>query len=296
MDDPLELKGRVAVITGAASGIGAGLARRFAREGMRLVLADVEAAPLEAKRSELVAGGAEAVARVTDVSQRDEVEALRELALDSFGEVFVIANNAGVSAGGPVWTIDEETWRWVIGVNLLGILHGIGVFVPDLVESDEGYVLNTASMQGLTVPAGAAPYTTTKFAAVAVSETLYHDLAAAGSSVGVSVLCPGPIATNIYASDRNRPGGAGVPVAPIPERPDVLAQGWTPDQLAAEVLVAMSERRFYVTTHPEYDSDIENRFEGIRGRSAPALLQPLATRTFSSSAPWTPEGEPLVLE
>ncbi len=289
----LELKGRTAVVTGAASGIGAGLARRFAAEGMRVVLADIEPAPLEQMRAELAAAGTEVIARVTDVSRRVEVEDLRALALDRFGEVFVVANNAGVSAAGPVWTIDEDTWRWVMGVNLWGILHGIGVFVPGLVDADEGYVLNTSSMQGLTVPAGAAPYTATKFAALAVTETLYHDLAAIGSKVGVSALCPGPIATNIYASDRNRADAAERSPGELGERPRSLAQGWTPAQFAAEVVHAMSERRFYITTHPEYDEDIESRFEAIRARQSPALLPPLATRTFSSTAPWTSEGLPM---
>jgi NAD(P)-dependent dehydrogenase (short-subunit alcohol dehydrogenase family) len=289
----MDLVDRVAVITGAASGIGGGLARRFAKEGMRVVLADVEESALEAARADLAERGATVASCVTDVSRRDDVERLRDFALATFGDLYVVANNAGVTAGGPVWEIDEETWEWVIGVNLWGVLHGIGVFVPHLVEADEGYVLNTASMQGLTVPAGAAPYTTTKFAVVAASEALHHDLAAAGSAVGVSVLCPGPIATNIYAAERNRPGQPGRSAEEVGERPRVLAEGWTPDQLAAEVLAAMGERRFYVTTHPEYDADMEARFEGIRGRMAPALLEPLALRAFTSTAPWTPEGEPL---
>jgi len=280
----MDLSGRVAVVTGAASGIGRGLAERFGAEGMRLVLADVEEAPLLETESALRAAGVDVVARVTDVSRFDEIEAVRDLALDTFGGVHVVSNNAGVSAHGPVWEIDAATWDWVVGVNFWGVLNSVRAFVPRLVAHDEGYVLNTASMQGLTVPAGSAPYTVTKHAVVALTEVLYHDLRAAGSSVGVSVLCPGPIATRIHASERNRPEDRGQ-VMPRGEIPRWLAQGWTPAEFADLVLTCMRERRFYVTTHAEYDEDIENRFRGIRERTAPALLAPLADRVVAPRRP-----------
>lgn len=272
-----DLAGKVAVVTGAASGIGRGIAERLGREGMRVVLADIEEAPLEAAVGAMRADGVEAVAQLTDVSRLEDVEALRDRALSAFGAVHVVSSNAGVSAGGPIWTIDQPTWDWVMGVNLWSILHAVRTFVPLLVEQNEGYVLNTASMQGLTVPAGAAPYTVTKHAVVALSEVLFHDLKAARSKVGVSVLCPGPVATRIYASDRNRPENRGKLVE-LGEIPPSLAQGWSPEELADLVLECMRTRRFYVLTHPEYDEDVENRFQGIVGRDAPAVLQPLSSR------------------
>jgi len=279
-----ERRGKVAVLTGAASGIGRGLAERLARDGMRLVLADVEAAPLEELAAGLRQGGAEVITQVGDMSRADDVEAVHRRAVETFGAVHLLSTNAGVSAHGPVWTIDEATWGWVIGVNLVGTIHAVRTFVPDLVAQDDGYVLLTASMQGLTVPAGAAPYTVTKFGVVALAEVLHHDLRAAGSSVGVSVLCPGPIATRIGTSARNRPDGRGsaeAAAATVPVHP----QSWSPAAFADLVVRCMEEERFYVLTHPDYEVDVDRRHAAIKDSRAPALLPPLAQRTFSEVAP-----------
>jgi short-subunit dehydrogenase len=165
-------------------------------------------------------------------------------------------------------------------VNFWGVLHAVRVFVPGRVAQGEGYVLNTSSMQGLTVPAGASPYAVSKHAVVALTESHYHDLQAAGSPVGVSVPCPGPVATRIYARHRNRPDHRGQSTE-LGEMPRSLAQGWTPAELAELVVQCMREHRFYTLTHPEYDADIDARFAGIRSRSKPEMLPPLADRVVA---------------
>src|ERR1700733_2921273 len=199
------LRDKVAVITGGASGIGKAVAVRTAAEGMKLVLADIEEPALEATASALTAEGADVLAVVTDVSDASSVQALRDRALQHFGAVHLVHNNAGVGVGGPIWEVTEEEWRWILGVNLWGVVHGISAFVPVLLEQGEGHVVNTASIAGLSSTPGLGPYTATKHAVVAISESLFKDLRAAGAPIGVSVLCPGFVQTGIAQSDRNRP-------------------------------------------------------------------------------------------
>ncbi|HAM01902.1 MAG TPA: hypothetical protein DCQ30_06690, partial [Acidimicrobiaceae bacterium] len=185
-----ELRGKVAVVTGAASGIGLAVSRKAAAEGMRLVVADIEEGPLKAAADELSAAGAEVLAVPTDVSERSSVQTLCDAALERFGTVHLLHNNAGVGAGGPLWEVPEADWRWVLGVNLWGVIHGIGVFVPHMVARGEGHVVNTASLAGLASPPFMGPYNAAKHAVVTISETLAKDLRTMGSPVGVSVLCP----------------------------------------------------------------------------------------------------------
>src|ERR1700722_16188374 len=204
-----DLGGKVAVITGGASGIGRAVAERAAAEGMQLVLGDIEEGPLQQAVDDLTGAGAEAIGVRTDVADRASVEALRDRALDRFGTVHLVHNNAGVGLGGPIWEVSEEDWRWILGVNLLGVAHGIATFVPLLSEQGEGHVVNTASIAGLATAPFLGPYNATKQAVVAISETLHKDLQASGvSGVGVSVLCPGFVQTRIGESDRNRPSWA----------------------------------------------------------------------------------------
>ncbi len=198
------LRRKVAVITGGASGIGRAIAGRFAAEGMRLALADVEEPALARTVEELAAAGAEVIGVRTDVSQLDDVRALADTTLSQFGAVHVVCNNAGV-AGGSVIDSPIEVWQWVLGVNLWGVIHGCTVFLPILLEQDEGHVVNTASMAGLGGAAGLGVYCTSKFAVVGLSESLHHDLVGRGSHVGVSVLCPGFVRTRIFESERNMP-------------------------------------------------------------------------------------------
>ena len=200
--------GRVAVVTGAASGLGLALVKALAARGMKVVLADVEPEPLVAAVAALEATGADALGVPTDVSSREQVDALAATTLDRFGRVDLIANNAGVSSLGPrMWELDQANWDWVMSVNLGGVMNGIGAFVPHLVNQGSGHVVNTASMAGISPAPRQAAYTASKNAVVGISEALAVDLAAVGADVGVTVVCPGIITTNIHLSDRNRPEG-----------------------------------------------------------------------------------------
>jgi NAD(P)-dependent dehydrogenase (short-subunit alcohol dehydrogenase family) len=278
-----ELAGRVAVVTGAASGIGLGLARRFAQEGMRVVLADIERAPLEVAVEQLRSSGAEAIGVATDVSDGAQVEALAEATIARFGAVHVVCNNAGVESGARFADIPVATWEWVLGVNLWGVLHGCRVFLPLIREQGEGHIVNTASLAALaTGLATFAPYTTSKFAVLAASECLELELLAAGEQVGVSVLCPGVIATNMCEAERNRP--AGVPsTAEDPLRQSILGRlrelvvevGMDPAEVAEMVVGAIRARRFFVLTHPdEAFKALERRIEWMRTGVAPGERSP----------------------
>src|SRR5215831_9168764 len=191
-----QLRGKTAVITGGASGIGRALADRFAAEGMNLVLGDIEQPALARAVDELATAGTEAVGARTDVAELADVEALRDRALEQFGAVHVVCNNAGV-AGGSVIDSPIEVWRWVMGVNLWGVIHGCHVFLPHLLEQDEGHVVTTASIAGLAGVGGLGVYCTAKWGVVGLSDALFHDLAAGESNVGVSVLCPGFVRTHV---------------------------------------------------------------------------------------------------
>jgi NAD(P)-dependent dehydrogenase (short-subunit alcohol dehydrogenase family) len=249
-----ELRDRVALVTGGASGIGRALAQRFAADGMRIVLADVEAAPLAETVAELEAGGAEVLGVEADVSVAADVDAVRDRALAAFGAVHVVCNNAGVG-GGSIVDAPLALWDWTIGVNLMGVVHGVHTFLPLLLEQDEGHIVNTASLAGLGGVAGLGIYCTTKFAVVGLSESLHYDLEARGSAVGVSVLCPGFVQTRIGESARNAPAS----VADWVERPDaqataefaqaLAAAGIPPEVVADAVRDAIVDRTFFVVPH-----------------------------------------------
>jgi NAD(P)-dependent dehydrogenase (short-subunit alcohol dehydrogenase family) len=274
-----QLRGRVAVVTGAASGIGFGLAERFSAEGMRVVLADVEAGALSIAEQRLRSTGAEVVAVRCDVSRADEVQRLADTTLDAFGAVHVVCNNAGVadSSGASVWEASLTDWEWVVGVNFWGVVHGVRSFVPLLLRQAEGHVVNTASMAGL-IPAVLGSYSVTKHAVVALSEALRMELAAIGAPVGVSVLCPGVVATRIFEAERNRPDGvrseeAGQAVPnPLARRmyADMrrrLPTATQPSEIAACVVDAIRDGRLYVLPHPAMIESVRQRTEDIeRGR------------------------------
>jgi NAD(P)-dependent dehydrogenase (short-subunit alcohol dehydrogenase family) len=217
-----DLRDRVAVVTGAASGLGLALAERFASEGMRLVLADVETAALESLVDRLAAEGVTAIGVPTDVTNGAAVDALARATADAFGTAHVVCNNAGV--GGhhyPTWEAPMSYWEWVLGVSLWGVIHGIRSFLPMLLAQNEGHVVNTASVGGLVPVPYSAPYAAAKHAVVGLSGSLHGELAAMGTDVRVSVLCPGAMATGFTKSDRNWPTALG---APPPEAEDPSAR------------------------------------------------------------------------
>jgi NAD(P)-dependent dehydrogenase (short-subunit alcohol dehydrogenase family) len=269
-----DLKGKVAVVTGAASGIGRAMAERFAREGMKVVLADVEKEPLEEAARAIAKSGTDAWGVLTDVSKREDVEALARKSFELCGEVHVLCNNAGVGAGGMSWDQPLGDWEWTINVNLWGVIHGIRAFVPRMVEQGQGHVVNTASMAGLCGLPGTGAYCASKHAVVAISECLFHELGfATGGKVKVSVLCPGWVKTNIADAERNRPanlkGEAGAGQRSPQEQMmeamlrQAIANGMPPSDVADMVLAAIHEERFWILTHPSMKKIVEARARGI---------------------------------
>lgn len=270
-----DLQGKVAVITGGASGIGRAVATRAAADGMKIVLGDIEEGPLKEAVEELTGQGAEAIGVTTDVADLASVQGLRDQALDRFGAVHLVHNNAGIGLGGPIWEVSEEDWRWILGVNLWGVIHGVATFVPLLIEQGEGYVVNTASIAGLIAAPFLGPYNATKQAVVAISETLFKDLQAVGAPVGVSVLCPGFVQTRIAESERNRPSWA--PDRDMPGAAelrgavqDMVDSGISATAVADRVIDAVRSNTFYILTHPELDAAIATRFDDITQRRAPS--------------------------
>ena len=279
-----ELSGKVAVVTGAASGIGRALAKRFGAEGMRVVLADVEPAALGGVASELAAAGVKALAVRTDVTSQDSVLALAERTYDAFGAAHVVCNNAGVFAGGLTWEAPLSDFEWVLGVNTFGVLHGIRAFVPRMLASGEpGHIVNTASMASFTYGPTSSAYFMSKHATLALSESLFLELRLKNAKIGVSAICPELVATKIGESDRNRPQHLKRGDAPAsPERDAVenaikvatTSQGVSPEAIAERAVEAIREDRFYVLA-PESDlwrRMCNARMELVRTASNPQML------------------------
>lgn len=269
-----EFKGKAAVVTGAASGIGRGLAERCAQEGMKVVLADVDEAALSQTERELRDAGAEVIAVRTDVSKADDVEALAREALDAFGAAHMLFNNAGVGAGTTVWESTLEDWHWTLGVNLWGVIHGVRTFVPLMLrQGDECHIVNTASMAGLVSGPALGVYKVTKHAVVSLSETLSCELAVMKANVKVSVLCPGGVQTRVMECERNRPRelqnvSAGESSHPAVAQAEAMlhqlvSTGMPPSQVAEAVFDAIRDERFYILTHADWKHHVQKRMDDI---------------------------------
>jgi NAD(P)-dependent dehydrogenase (short-subunit alcohol dehydrogenase family) len=275
-----QLEGRVAVVTGGASGIGNAMATRFAREGMKIVLVDIEAEALAKAAQTLEGAGAEVLQRRCDVSDAGEMDALAEATLERFGAVHVVCNNAGVGSGGPMWELTTEDWEFALRPNLWGVIHGVRVFTRHMIAQDEGHIVNTASMAGLVSVPGIGPYNVTKHGVVTLSETLHHDLAGIGSQVGVSVLCPGHVNTRIFESERNRPDELAATGQDLSSEQrlatsrmfkKIVEASMPAEQVADRVHEAILDGTFYIHTHENHRRAVEQRMRAILDGARPAV-------------------------
>jgi NADP-dependent 3-hydroxy acid dehydrogenase YdfG len=281
-----EFRDKIAVITGAASGIGRAIAKRCASEGMKVVLADIEESALVQTESEIKSAGASVLSVVTDVSKIEDVKTLAQKTLDTFGAVHLLCNNAGVGAGSTAWETTINDWKWTLGVNLWGVIHGIQVFIPIMLAQDaESHIVNTSSIAGLLPYQAGAAYHATKHAVVAISEKLYYDLAEKGGKVKVSVLCPGWVRTRILDAWRNRPAELQDDVAELvitPEMEAVIEEyqravetGMSPHKVAERVFQSIIDDQFYIVTHPEFMPIVKARMEAITQGHNPLSLEKL---------------------
>jgi NAD(P)-dependent dehydrogenase (short-subunit alcohol dehydrogenase family) len=271
----MELKGKTAVITGGASGIGLATAIQFSKAGANIVLGDIEDGPLETQVSEMRSHGATVIGVHCDVAKESDVEGLRDAALTEFGAVHVIFNNAGVAGGSTIGT-PKKIWDWVMSVNLDGVVNGMNAFIPLFLEQNEGHVVNTASEAGLVGVAGMGPYNASKFAVVGISESLFHELANTGKNVHVSVLCPNFVRTRIFESERNMPKE----LASYAENPEfseiktiaaaLVNAGIDAADVAKAVEDAVVNEKFWILTHEHSALRItELRLEWMRGGPSP---------------------------
>ncbi|MBU4422452.1 MAG: SDR family oxidoreductase [Gammaproteobacteria bacterium] len=269
-------QGKTAVLTGAGSGFGLECARIGARLGMNLVLVDVQPDALYAAAAEMQAAGAQVLARQVDVSSATQMEQLAAEVAQRFGAPHLVFNNAGVGAGGLVWENSVKDWEWVLGVNLMGVVHGVRVFTPLMLAAAKkdpawrGHIVNTASMAGLLAPPNMGIYNVSKHAVVSLSETLYQDLSLVTDQVGASVLCPYFVATGINDSQRNRPGGLA---GDQPTKSQLIGQAMigkavsagkvTAAEVAQKVFDAVATNQFYIYSHPKAIGSVQTRMQDI---------------------------------
>ena len=297
-----DLAGRVAVVTGGASGIGRGMAERFATESMRVVVADIEEPPLAETVRSIEAAGGEAIAVTCDVSSWPSVEALRDACTEAYGPADVLCNNAGVAATGTVAELSLKSWEWCLGVNLWGVIHGCQAFLGAMVERGSGHIVNTASILGHLSSAGIGPYNVSKHGVVALSETLHAEMLADSTGVGVTCLCPGLVSTNILESERNRPerlqDHPGVDgtwnsdmVAGDAESEtraairDLYAQSLRPSAVADMVVGAILAEQLWLFTDGDFDAAIATRHRDIEARRTPQSAASLASALLEEQSP-----------
>jgi len=277
-----KLEGKVAAITGAASGFGRELARLAAKQQMRLALADVQRDALDIVVKELKRNGAVVISDVVDVAQPAQVQRFAEHAFGAYGNVNLLINNAGVGGGGYLWENTARDWQWVMGVNLMGVVHGVQQFVPHMLEANRrgepGHVVNTASVAGWLAAPLMGVYNVSKHAVIALSETLYHDLRLAQSSIGVSVLCPAFVPTGIAQSFRYRPAEllnseevtASQRIAQSASEKAVAGGRISAQEVAQLTFDAVLDDRFYIFTHPQILPSVRARFDAVLSGAAPA--------------------------
>lgn len=264
------LEGKVAAVTGAASGLGKAMALAFADEGMHVALADIEDASSVAAAAS--AKGVRCFSMRVDVSQAADVQRFAERTASELKGTHLVCNNAGVALTGAVWENTELDWEWILGVNLRGVVNGVRAFAPRLIAQNQGHIVNTASVAGLLSPPGMGAYSVTKHAVVALSEALHHDLRERGAAVGVSVLCPAYVPTGIAQSDRNRPKELGISTRTTKDamlRKAVASGRRSADDVARAVVAAVKAQRFYILTHPAIKGAIRARMEDVLEERVP---------------------------
>lgn len=276
-----DLRNKVAVITGAADGIGKAIAFRAAAEGMKLVLADVDAGKLDKTVSELATSGNEVIGVPVDVSKADQVEALATTAFERFGNVHLLVNNAGVALAKAAWETTQADWDWVMGVNLYGVTNGLRSFIPRMLERGQpGHIVNTASIAGLLSEPAMAAYNVSKFGVVTLSEGLHHDLTLRKANIKVSVLCPGWVKTRIAEAERHRHADQRTDFSKLDKVSAMtglsimkaVQAGIEPEQVAVDVINAVRTGKFYILTHPHTKAGIQTRMEDILQDRIPTLL------------------------
>lgn len=263
-------KGQVAVVTGAASGIGLATATRFAEEGMKVVLADIQQDALQKAVSGLQQAGHDVIAVPTDVSKLEHIQALADKTIEHYGKVNVVHNNAGVVRAGTLEELAIDDWEWVLGVDLWSVIYGIKVFLPLIKQAGEGHIINTSSSNGLQATANIGPYAVAKFGVVAITETLKLELDEANSPVGASVLCPGAVKTRICESDRNREA-TGIAAATdsatdkafINAAGPIVDAGLEPTVVADMIVAAIKNQDFWIITHSEWKNVMKERVAGM---------------------------------
>lgn len=278
-----DFKDKVAVITGGAAGLGKAMAERFANEGVKLVLADIEKPVLDKTVAEFKSKGVDCIGVVGDVSKEATIQNMLDEALKAYGKVNILCNNAGVASGGKTWERSTKDWEWVMGVNLWSVIHGIRLFVPQMLgQGDECHIVNTASMAGLTSNPFMATYNVTKHGVVTLSETLFQELKLMQTKIGVSVLCPAWVKTNIHESDRNRPAdlidpGADETVDPMGQMLEaqvkqLIATGLEPAVIGEAVFNAVKDQTFYILTHDDTIPAVQRRMDEIINRKDPTSI------------------------
>lgn len=276
-----ELKAKVAVITGAAEGIGKAIAVAAAAEGMRLVLADISDTLLNNTVQELRQTGAEVIGVVTDVAKESDIQTLADQAYAQFGQVHLLVNNAGVAFAKSAWETTAKDWEWIMGINLYGVTHALRIFIPRMLASNEPcHIVNTASVAGLIAEPALAAYNVSKFGVVALSESLHHDLSLRKSKIGVSVLCPSWVKTRIIDAERNRKTEDRIQADQLEKVSQktgaainkAVEAGISPQQVASDVITAVKANTFYILTHPETKAAVAIRSEDILQGRPPTLL------------------------